>query len=88
MATCDSTKGFDFRPDILQLQRANAMMRIVNRALARGDDAVLVTIGFSPEHVGELRRQGGFAERVFNANYRTISYLRRHLGMSAGAASH
>lgn len=77
MATQHSTKPMPLRMHIAQFQWANAMMRAANRALARGDDVALARIGFSAEHVDELRQRGGFPERVFRANYRTISYLRR-----------
>jgi hypothetical protein len=86
MATKHSTKITPIRFDIGQVQWANAMMRAANRALARGDDAALASIGFSAEHVDELRQRGGFSERLFTANYRTISYLRRHGGAVAAPA--
>ncbi|WP_212635225.1 hypothetical protein [Ralstonia pseudosolanacearum] len=83
MATEHSTKPMPLRLHIAQFQWANAMMRAANRALARGDEAALARIGFSAEHVDELRQSGGFPERVFRANYRTIAFLRRHGGRHA-----
>ncbi len=83
MATDHAIKASAFRLDIAQFQWANALMRAANRALACGDDAALASMGFSAEHVDELRQRGGFDERVFRANYRTISYLRRRGGERA-----
>lgn len=69
-----------FRFDILRLQQANALMRSANRAVAHGDDMELARLGFAVEHREELMRGGGFHERLFRANYQTISYLRRQGG--------
>ncbi len=80
MATQHFIKPMPVRLHIAQFQWANAMMRAANRALARGDDVALAKIGFSADHIDELRQRGGFDERVFQANYRTISYLRRQGG--------
>lgn len=80
MAIKQSTKPEPIRFVIEKFQWANALMRAANRALARGDDAWMAKWGFSAEHVDELRQRGGFSERLFTANYRTISYLRRHGG--------
>ncbi|NAT16107.1 hypothetical protein CU666_12635 [Pseudomonas syringae pv. actinidifoliorum] len=70
----------DYRFDILRLQQANALMRSANRAVAYGDHIELARLGFAAEHREELMRGGGFHERLFRANYQTISYLRRHGG--------
>ena len=44
--------------DIARLEQAN--LRSANRALARDDVATLVALGFSHQHIGELKQNGGF----------------------------
>ncbi|HDR9092444.1 TPA: hypothetical protein QDB16_002300 [Burkholderia vietnamiensis] len=58
------------------MQSANALMRAANKALAQGDDVALVDMGFSPEHIDELRRTGGFRSTSIGSNTRLITYLR------------
>lgn len=62
--------------DITRLEQANAMMRLVNRALARNDVAVLTALGFCHQHIGELKRQGGFRSSSIAQNTRMITRLR------------
>ncbi|WP_304589958.1 hypothetical protein [Burkholderia anthina] len=62
--------------EIARMQSANDLMRAANKALAEGDDAALVDMGFSPEHVDELRKNGGFPSTSIGNNTRTINYLR------------
>ncbi|HGO6081607.1 TPA: hypothetical protein ACK3PA_006098 [Burkholderia cenocepacia] len=64
------------RDEIARIQSANALMRAANEALAKGDDSALVDMGFSPEHIGELRRTGGFRSTSIGSNTRLITYLR------------
>lgn len=64
------------REEIARIQSANALMRAANKALAQGDDAALVDMGFSPEHIDELRRTGGFRSTSIGSNTRLITYLR------------
>ncbi|QHP92469.1 hypothetical protein EXE55_05295 [Burkholderia glumae] len=58
-------------------------MRTANKALAKGDDAALVNMGFSPEHVDELRKNGGFRPTSIGSNTRLITYLRSIGGVQA-----
>ncbi len=64
------------RFEIARLQSANVLMRAANKALAKGDDAALVDMGFSLEHIDELRRTGGFRSTSIGSNTRMITYLR------------
>ncbi|MDN8066922.1 hypothetical protein [Burkholderia vietnamiensis] len=64
------------REEIARIQSANALMRAANKALAQGDDVALVDMGFSPEHIDELRRTGGFRSTSIGSNTRLITYLR------------
>ncbi|WP_434608494.1 hypothetical protein J3P80_00950 [Pseudomonas sp. D2-30] len=63
--------------DITRLEQANAMMRLVNRALARNDVAVLMALGFCHQHIGELKQQGGFRSSSIAQNTRLITCLRK-----------
>lgn len=63
--------------DITRLEQANAMMRLVNRALARNDVAVLTALGFCQQHVRELKQQGGFRSSSIAQNTRMITRLRK-----------
>ncbi len=63
--------------DITRLEQANAMMRLVNRALARKDVAVLTALGFCHQHIGELKQQGGFRPSSIAQNTRMITHLRK-----------
>lgn len=64
------------RTEIARMHSANALMRAANKALAKGDDAALIDMGFSPEHVDELRKSGGFPSTSIGNNTRMITYLR------------
>lgn len=71
------------RDEIARLQSANALMHAANKALAKGDDAALVDMGFSPEHINELRKTGGFRSTSIGSNTRLITYLRSMGGRDA-----
>lgn len=71
------------RDEIARIQSANALMRAANKALAQGDDAALVDMGFLPEHIDELRRTGGFRSTVIGSNTRLITCLRSMGGPDA-----
>ncbi|HEP6277342.1 TPA: hypothetical protein VDA67_003900 [Burkholderia vietnamiensis] len=58
------------------MQWANALMRAANKALTTRDDAALVDMGFSPEHVDALQKNGGFSSTAIGHNTRMIAYLR------------
>ncbi|WP_153076288.1 hypothetical protein [Paraburkholderia bonniea] len=64
------------RDEIARLQWANALMRAANKALAKGDGAALVDMGFSREHVDELKKHGGFPPTSIGNNTRMVTYLR------------
>ncbi|OOX23173.1 MULTISPECIES: hypothetical protein [Pseudomonadota] len=64
------------RHEIARLQWANALMRAANKALAKGDNAALIDMGFSPDHVDELQKNGGFPSTSIGSNTRMITYLR------------
>lgn len=61
--------------DIARLEQANAMMRSANLALARDDFATLAALGFSHEHIGELKQRGGFWSSTIAQNTRMITRL-------------
>ncbi|RZI32278.1 hypothetical protein [Pseudomonas orientalis] len=63
--------------DITRLEQANETMRLVNRALARNDVAVLTALGFCHQHIGELQQQGGFRSSSIAQNTRMITRLRK-----------
>ncbi|MCO1374700.1 hypothetical protein L0Z42_29915 (plasmid) [Burkholderia multivorans] len=71
------------RFEIARLQWANALMRAANKALAKGDNAALIDLGFSPEHIGELQKNGGFPSSSIGANTRMITYFRSLGGLHA-----
>jgi len=71
------------RFEIARLRSSNALMRAANKALEKGDDAALVNMGFSPEHVDELRTNGGFRPTSIGNNTRLITYLRSIGGVQA-----
>lgn len=71
------------RLEIARLQWANALMRAANKALAKGNDAALTDMGFSPEHADELRSNGGFPSTSIGNNARMITYLRSIEGCKA-----
>ncbi len=63
--------------DIVRLEQANAMMRSANLALARDDVATLSALGFSHQHIGELKQKGGFRSYSIAQNTRMITRLRK-----------
>lgn len=63
--------------DIARLEQANAVMRSANRALARDDVATLVALGFSHQHIEELKQNGGFRSSSIAQNTRMITRLRK-----------
>lgn len=63
--------------DIIRLEQANAMMRSANLALARDDVSILSALGFSHQHIGELKQKGGFRSSSIAQNTRMITRLRK-----------
>ncbi|MFL1390999.1 hypothetical protein ACI77F_25365 [Pseudomonas tritici] len=63
--------------DIVRLEQANAVMRSANLALARDDIATLSALGFSHQHIGELKQKGGFRSSLIAQNARMITRLRK-----------
>ncbi|NVZ39910.1 hypothetical protein HX786_17620 [Pseudomonas sp. 21615526] len=63
--------------DIARLEQANAMMRSANLALARDDVSTLSALGFSHQHIGELKQKGGFRSSSISQNTRMITRLRK-----------
>ena len=63
--------------DIVRLEQANAVMRSANLALARDDVATLSALGFSHQHIGELKQKGGFRSSSIAQNTRMITRLRK-----------
>lgn len=63
--------------DITRLEHANAMMLLANLALARDDVATLAALGFSHQHIGELKQKGGFRSSTIAQNTRMITRLRK-----------
>lgn len=63
--------------DIARLKQANAVMRSANRALARDDVATLVALGFSHQHIEELKQNGGFRSSSIAHNTGLIARLRK-----------
>jgi hypothetical protein len=76
MATKYAISPDAIRIEIARMQSANNLMRAANKALAKGDDAALADMGFSPEHVDELLKNGGFPSTSIGNNTRMITYLR------------
>ncbi|WP_205191579.1 hypothetical protein [Burkholderia sp. LMG 13014] len=76
MATEYAISPDAIRLEIARLQWANALMRAANKALAKGDNAALIDMGFSHEHVDELRKNSGFPSTSIGNNTRMITYLR------------
>ncbi|WP_322090294.1 hypothetical protein [Burkholderia cenocepacia] len=64
------------RDEIARLQWANALMRAANKALAKGDGAALIDMGFSSEHADELQKNGGFPSTSIRNNTRMITHFR------------
>lgn len=62
-----------------RLKQANRVMRAANAALARDDEQELLRMGFSAEHIADLRQQGGFRPSAIKANRQTVAYLGRCL---------
>lgn len=69
--------------DIARLEQANAMMRTANQALARDDVVALVALGFSHQHIEELKQKGGFRSSSLAQNTRMITNLRKVGGANA-----
>lgn len=63
--------------DIIRLEQANAMMRSANLALVRDDVATLSTLGFSHQHIEELKQKGGFRSSSIAQNSKMITRLRK-----------
>ncbi|VVO15514.1 hypothetical protein PS708_03780 [Pseudomonas fluorescens] len=63
--------------DIVRLEQANVMMRSANLALASDDVATLSALGFSHQHIGELKQKGGFRSSSIAQNTRMITRLRK-----------
>ena len=63
--------------DIIRLEQANAMMRSANLALARDDVTALSALGFSVQHIEELKKKGGFRSSSVAQNTRMITRLRK-----------
>lgn len=63
--------------DIIRLEQANAMMRSANLALARDDVSILSALGFSHQHIVELKQKGGFRSSSIVQNTRMITCLRK-----------
>lgn len=61
--------------DITRLEHANAMMLSANLALARDDVATLAALGFSHQHIGELKQKGVFRSSTIAQNTRMITRL-------------
>ncbi|WP_155033835.1 hypothetical protein [Burkholderia pseudomallei] len=76
MATEHRISPDAIQSEISRLQWANALMRAANKALAKGDNTALNDMGFSPEHVDELKKNGGFPSTSIGNNKRMISCLR------------
>lgn len=70
-------------PDIDRLKQANAIMRLANEALARNDVVALIALGFSHQHIGELKKKGGFRSSAMAQNTRMITRLRKEGGAYA-----
>ncbi|MBR8042256.1 hypothetical protein KDW40_10565 [Burkholderia cenocepacia] len=64
------------RDEIARLQWANTLMRAANKALAKGDGAALIDMGFSSEHADELQKNGGFPSTSIRNNTRMITHFR------------
>ena len=73
----DVSVGNAWSEDIDRLKRANAMMRLANKALASEDHATLFALGFSHAHIQELARNGGFRASSIGQNTRLINFLER-----------
>jgi len=74
-------RSFTLPTDVIRLEQANAMMRSANLALARGDVATFSALGFSVQHIGELKKKGGFHSSSMAQNTRMIKCLRK-MGVS------
>ena len=63
--------------DIVLLEQANVVMRSANLALANDDVATLSALGFSHQHIRELKQNGGFRSSSIAQNTRMITRLRK-----------
>ena len=66
-----------------RLEQANAMMRSANLALARDDVAALAVLGFSHQHIEQLKKSGGFRPSSIAQNTRLITRLHKERGLYA-----
>ncbi len=73
----NSVRSTSVLTDIIRLEQANAMMRSANLALARDDVATLSALGFSVQHIGELKKKGGFRSSLMAQNTRMLTRLRK-----------
>jgi hypothetical protein len=76
-------RGSSVPTDIARLEQANAMMRSANLALARDDVATLAALGFSHQHIEELKPKGGFWSSSIAQNTRMITRFRKEGGAYA-----
>lgn len=68
--------------EIGRLQASQKMMRDANAAVRSGDDAALQAMGFSEEHIAELKQRDlagrtAFPDYALRNNNNSIRYLRR-----------
>lgn len=73
----NSVRSTPVLTDIIRLEHANSMMRSANLALARDDVAMLSALGFSVQHIEELKKKGGFRSSSIAQNTRMITCLRK-----------
>lgn len=73
----NSVRSIPVSTDIIRLEQANAMMRSANLALERDDVATLSALGFSFQHIRELKNNGGFHSSSMAQNTRMITRLRK-----------
>lgn len=67
------------KADIEQLQVSQKMMRDANAMLRKGDGAALRAMGFSLEHIAELKKRGGFKDYALRNNKSSIRRLKKLL---------
>lgn len=73
----NSVRSIPVPTDIIRLEQANAVMNSANLALARDDVAALSALGFSVQHIEELKKRGGFRSSSMAQNTRMITRLRK-----------
>lgn len=66
---------------IEQISRATAVMRATNEALRDGDEEKLVSLGFSKEHIEQLKMttNPAFFQQSIKNNNALIRFLKRKL---------